>query len=438
MEEVLSFLRKNTNLNPDDYVVIGLSGGPDSMALLNLLINYKNECNFNIVCAHVHHNLRKESDNEAKFVKEYCKDHNLIFEMTKFKYDTKFTESLGHKMRYEFFDKIVKKYNAKYLFTAHHGDDLIETVLMRIVRGSTISGYSGFDYIVHKDNYDILRPLISVTKEKILNYLDEYNIPFVIDNSNSDMSYTRNRYRKKILPILKQEDLNVHLKFLQYSDCLKEYDEYIKDQVNCIYDDIVVDNKINISKLKSCKLLIIKHIIYRWLSNVYKDDIYLINAKHLNSILNMIDSLKPNIKVYLPNYQIVKEYNKLSINNLKETNEYEYILNEEVLLPDGKKIIKVNNSKLTNNFVTHLNSSDIVLPLYVRNYRIGDKMTIKNFSGHKKLKDIFINEKINLNDRQSYPVVVDSSGNIIWLPGIKKSSFDNKKNEKYDIILEYR
>lgn len=437
MKQVLDFIKNNTNLSHDDYIVIGLSGGPDSMALLNILLDYKKEKGFNIVCAHVHHNIRKESDMEAEFVKEYCLNHDIIFEMKKLTYNTKFTEALGHKMRYEYFDTIIKKYNAKYLFTAHHGDDLIETILMRIVRGSTINGYSGFDYIVNKKDYVILRPLISVTKKDILNYLNKYNIPFVIDNSNSDENYTRNRYRKNILPVLKKEDENVHLKFLQYSNLLKEYNDYIEDEVDKFYDYVVYNNYIDLTKLKNYKSLLIKHIIYRWLSSIYKEDINLINSKHINSILHVIESLKPNIILYLPNYQLVKEYDKISLKKIQDIIDYEYILSDEVNLPNGKKIVKVPESDLTNNFVTYLDSSKIMLPLYVRNYRVGDKMTIKNMKGHKKIKDIFINEKILLQDRKNYPVVVDSSGEVIWLPGIKKSAFDNKNNEKYDIILEY-
>ncbi len=92
---------------------------------------------------------------------------------------------------------------------------------------------------------------------------------------------------------------------------------------------------------------------------------------------------------------------------------------------------------MTNNNVTHLNSETLSLPLYVRNYHQGDKMTIKNMQGHKKISDIFIDEKIDSSDRDSYPVVVDSKEEVIWLPGIKKSAYDSKKTGKYDIILEY-
>lgn len=437
MDEVLNYIKDNTDLKSDDYVVIGLSGGPDSMALLNLLVEYKQIVDFNIVCAHVHHNIREESDYEAEFVKKYCEKNNLIFEMTKFSYEEKFTESLGHKMRYEFFNKIINKYNAKYLFTAHHGDDLVETILMKIVRGASLSGYLGFDSLIKNENYTTLRPLVLVTKEDILDYNKKRNIPYVIDKSNTDESYTRNRYRKYLLPKLKEEDRNVHLKFLEFSNTLKEYQDYISSISNNIYYSIVKDQSVDIQLLKEKENIIIKDIIYKWLFEIYKDDISLINKKHIDNLIKMIYSDKPNMELDLPNLRIVKQYNKLSIDKNIIKQEYEYIINKETILPNGKKIIKVDKSNITSNYAIYLDSNNIKLPLYVRSIKPGDRMSIKNMNGHKKIKDILINEKINIEDRINCPVVVDSNGEIIWLPGIKKSSFDRKNNEKYDIILEY-
>lgn len=440
MDEVLNYIKNNTDLNSKDYIVIGLSGGPDSMALLNLLIRYRDEIGYNIVCAHVHHNLRKESDYEANFVKEYCDKKNVIFEMTKLSYEKKFSESLGHKMRYEYFESIINKYGAKYLFTAHHGDDLIETILMKIVRGASISGYLGFESIIKNESYTTIRPLVFVTKDDILQYLNSNSIPYVLDKSNDDDSYTRNRYRKYLLPKLKEEDKKVHLKFLEFSNTLKEYQDYISFKVDDIYDDIVIDNIINISLIKKYDRIILKNIIYKWLSDIYRDDINLINKKHIESIIKIIDNEKPNMELNLPNLKIVKQYNKLSIDKMIIKQEYEYIINKDqtLILPNGKKIMMVDNSSLSSNFVTYLYSKDVKLPLYVRNIKPGDRMTIKNMDGHKKIKDILINEKINIEDRVNYPVVIDNNGEIIWLPGIKKSSFDSQNNGKYDIILEYR
>ena len=191
------------------------------MCLLEILNSLKDKYKLKLICAHVNHGLRSESENEKNFVENYCVINNIIFEYMKIdKYtNNKFSESEGRKKRYNFFNELMTKYQAKYLMTAHHGDDLIETIMMRIVRGSNLKGYAGILQI----NNNIVRPLLYVSKKDILDYLREHNIEYVVDKSNDDEKYTRNRYRKQLLPFLKKEDINVHLKFLKYSQELQEY-----------------------------------------------------------------------------------------------------------------------------------------------------------------------------------------------------------------------
>ena len=437
MKEVEDFILNNTSINHDDYVVMGISGGPDSMALLYVMIKLREKLHFQIVVAHVHHNIRRESDEEASMVKDYCESNQLIFEFKKLEYE-KFSESLGHKMRYDFFEELVNKYHAKYLFTAHHGDDLIETVLMRIVRGSNLKGYAGFEPIIDNGTYKTLRPLVYVTKDDIMEYIDKYNIPYVIDETNNNTIYTRNRYRHNILPVLKQENKDVHLKFLKYNSTLLEYNSYIEEQVENIYSNIITNNTINTKLLSQEHRVITSSLISRWLNDIYGDDINLITYKHLDNLVDLVYSNKPNTIISLPNHRFIKKYDSLSVYEEKNIMNYEFVIEDEVVLPTGHSICIINNTEMTSNFVTHLNSNNTTLPLKVRNYHIGDKMTVKNMVGHKKISDIFTDEKIDISIRDSYPVVIDSNGEILWLPGIKKSSFDNNKDGNYDIILEYR
>ena len=208
MKDAINFIRNNIDV--DDTVILGCSGGPDSMALFNLLLEYRKKVNIYIVCAHVDHNVRDESKEELKFVENYCRGHNVKFESMRIdNYGDDNFENEARNIRYNFFEELINKYGAKYLLTAHHGDDLMETVLMRIVRGSTLSGYSGFSSIVKRENYTILRPLVSLSKDEILEYNSLNHIPYVIDKSNFSSARTRNRYRKNVLPLLKMEDKNV-------------------------------------------------------------------------------------------------------------------------------------------------------------------------------------------------------------------------------------
>ena len=435
MQRVIDFLK--SILKPNDTIVLGLSGGPDSMCLLELLKSI--DIKLNIVCAHINHNIREESKEEALFLKDYCKD--LIFETVTFSKKSSnkdYTEAELREKRYEYFENIINKYKAKYLLTAHHGDDLIETILMRITRGSDIKGYAGFDLITDKDNYKVLKPLIYTTKDEINKYNKENNIPFFIDRTNKEDKYTRNRYRNNILPFLKKENKDVHLKYLKFSQELQKYQHYVdkiidKEMTNR-YQDNVLDLK-DITKLDS---LILESIIKRILDINYPDNLYLVSDKHTKMVIDMINNKKPNISINLPNnLNIKKSYDKLIITSNEDNTPYNIKLDKEVILPNGKKITIVDNSEVTNNSVTRLNSSELKLPLYVRTRCDGDKMIIKNMNNYKKIKDIFIDAKIPMKDRNIAPIVVDSNNNIVWVPNIRKSKFDKEKTDNYDIILWY-
>lgn len=205
MQEVITYLNKL--MSNGDKIVVAVSGGPDSMFLLDVLQKIRKSKTFDIVVAHVNHNVRRESYEEAECVKEYCEKNNMIFEyMIIYKYGTDNFHDYARTVRYNFFESLVDKYNAKYLMTAHHGDDLMETILMRIVRGSTVSGYAGFNRETKFDNYTIIRPLITLTKKEIQEYMDNNNLWYAVDISNMKDVYTRNRYRKYILPKLKEEN----------------------------------------------------------------------------------------------------------------------------------------------------------------------------------------------------------------------------------------
>ena len=436
MKEVLLFI-ESLKIKENENIVCAISGGPDSMFLLDLLVKLKNKYHFNIVCAHVNHNMRIESNDEEVFVKNYCNNNGVIFEYMKItNYDDDNFHACARNIRYQFFEDLINKYNSKYLFTAHHGDDLMETVLMRIMRGSTLKGYGGFSRISNKHNYNIVRPLITLTKQEIEDYDKDNNIPYAIDKSNFKDIYTRNRYRKYILPKLKDENKNAHLKFLNFSEYLIEAGNYFEKQSQNIISSIYVNNKLDITKFKTYEHIIQTYIIYNILEQTYKENIDKINNKHVDNIIKLINN-KNNGYISLPNKKGIKEYNYFYITDIKTNNNIDIILTDKVELPNGKCIEKVENSTLTNNYVIYLNSNDITLPIHIRYRKPGDKMKIKNMNNYKKINDIFINEKVSRTDRDTYPIVVDSKNEIIWLPGLKKSHFDSQNSQKYDIILRY-
>ncbi len=417
----------------NNYVVIGVSAGPDSMCLLNILQKKTNK----IIVCHINHNVRKESIEEEEYITRYCKDNNLILEkMTIKDYQENNFENEARKKRYTFYEEILKKYNSNTLFLAHHGDDLIETVLMKIARGSNIEGYAGIKEITNIKNYKIIRPLLNYTKEDILKYNKENNIKYYIDNSNKNENYTRNRYRIHILPFLKKEDKDIHKKFIKYSKTLIEYDDYIKREVQKNINTIYKKNIILIKELNKLDKFLIKNILYYILNDIYQNKNNIITEKHIENIISIINNNKPNLKLDLPlEKEIIKEYDKLIIKEKEiEEKNYKIELKEELEI---KNLIikKINNEEKDGNEVCRINTQDIKMPLYLRNRKKGDYIILKGSNNRKKIKDIFIEQKIPINKRNTYPLLVDAEDNIIWIPNIKKSKFCNKKNENYDIII---
>ena len=250
---------------------------------------------------------------------------------------------------------------------------------------------------------------------------------------------TRNRYRKVILPFLKKEDANVHEKFWKFSKILSEYSDYVDREAARAFQKVYHDLTLCIPKYLELEPLLQERVIYKMLEEVYQDDLMLLGDKHVNLIRDLITSRKSNAFLYLPNnVKVVKSYEQLKI--VVETGEvasYEIEINDYAILPNGKHLEVVPAWDENGNDVCRLSSSDVTLPLYVRTRNHGDKMEMKGTNGHRKVKDIMIDAKVPLEERELWPVVVDSKGVIVWLPGLKKSKFNLSKNENCDIIIRY-
>lgn len=422
-------------LNITGPIVVGVSGGADSMALFHYLLNnYKDK----IIVTNINHNVRKESKEEQIYIKDICNKNNIIFEtMTIDNYTENNFENEARKKRYTFYEEILTKYNSKYLLLAHHADDLIETILMKIVRGSNINGYAGIKEISKKKNYFIVRPLLNYTKEEILEYIKLNNIKYFEDYTNKDTKYTRNRFRINLLPLLKQEDKNVHKKFIKYSNTLLEYNDYVNYEIETNLHKVYIDNKLDINKFNLLHPFLKKNILYHILNDLYDNQENIVKEIHINSILDIINNTKPNITINLPkDIYVIKEYDKIRFTTENNSTDYKIEFIDNFSLKNHN-IKLISNSNTDGNDICRLNSRDIKLPLYIRNKKDKDAIEVLGLNGTKKVKDIFIEKKIPIFNRNSYPLLVDSNDTILWIPNIKKSKFNKKKDEKYDIILKY-
>ena len=431
MKKVIDFLKENLDKNAS--IVVACSGGPDSMCLLDLVTKLKDELNLNIIVAHVNHKLRSESEEEAKMVENYAKENNITFELLEITdyINGNFTEEDARKRRYNFFNEIIKKYQASALLTAHHGDDLIETILMRLTRGSNLSGYIGIKEISQNENYKTLRPLLSVTKDEIINYLKENNVPYRLDKTNEELKHTRNRYRHIVLPFLKKENPKVHEKYLKFSKELIEYDNfvntYIKDK------KFIVDNSIVINKVSSEIDFIKRKCLELLIKDIQKKDYFDVSDEQMNNLMKLYNQSNKTIDLN-NNYMGVNSYSKIYIKKKENKVLNEIVLDKDIKLEDY--IFYYNSQDGDNsNSCIYLNTSEITLPLKIRGVLPGDKMKIKNLNGSKKISDIFIDSKVPKDKRSTYPILVDSKNTVLWVPNLKKSQFSKDKSQKYDIII---
>lgn len=425
MEKIIN---KITNiLNKEDAVIVGCSAGPDSMYLLSLLLKvYPKE---KIICSHVNHGTRKACDEEEKYLQKFCNENNIIFELYKInKKITRNFENEAREERYNFFESLYEKYNAKYILTAHHNDDLLETILMRISRGSNLSGYVGIKELDGK----YFRPLLEITKEEILDYLDKNNIKYFIDETNNEDKHTRNRFRHHVLPFFKAEVSNLPTKVIQYSEELLSYEKFVSKYIN--EKQLIKNNIIYIDNFLKEDEFIQRKTIEMLIKIIQKENLLEVSKQNVEDILNITKSSKSNCIVNLSGGFIAKKrYNKLTIAK-QETFETFNIIFDNKYEDKNWIINKVSTHIDTSNYVVYLNSTEIKLPIHIRSFKNGDKMYVKNL-GHKKVKDIFIDNKIDIDERKCYPLITDDNDNILLIPGIKKSKFAKDKNEKYDIIL---
>lgn len=435
MKQVNEVLKKY-QINQDKTIVIAVSGGVDSMVLLHIISNLPVKPK--IICCHVDHNKRASSAQDKELVKGYCHDYDIQFEYYKIStYDGDNFHQEARRKRYAFLKDIMDKYGADYIMTAHHGDDLVETTLMRLIRGTSVKGLAGIVTLSKQDDYKILRPLLSLSKKEILEYARDNNISFLEDESNSELAYSRNRFRKEITSFFQRENPNYLEAIKNISDELSEQNQLIDDLIDEVSRDAIIDNKLMSTELVKHNNLIIKRVIEKWLLENYANNIHLLTKKHREAIFELVKG-KGNKELSLPasrriinDYGIIKFTDEIKIPLFKEQ------IKKVVILPNNHKIEIVDEASDNSNNVTHLKLKELVLPLYVTNIDNSKYITIKGSEINKKISRILIDEKISITKRKSLSMVIDSKGTVVWIPGIKKSIYDVKNQEDYDIILRH-
>jgi len=441
--KVESFLKRHSFHLENKKIIVGVSGGPDSLALLHYLLKEKEKRNLSIVAAHVDHMFRgEESYLDAMFVKSFCEQHNLLFEMVQINVPEimeetgKSSQIAAREVRYEFYLKMMEKYRFSYLALGHHGDDQMETILMRLTRGASGTARAGIPFSRPFHHGTIFRPFLCLTKSELQHYCKAHNLTPRLDPSNEKGVYSRNRFRKQVLPFLKTENSHVHEHFQRFSEELQSDESFLQELTVDRMQTVVTKRDedkitIDIKKFLKMPLPLQRRGIQLILNYLYKVKPASLSAIHIDQVFLLIHHQEPSGKLDFPNgLRVIRSYFQLSFQFEQITAEpYVFELNAPgtIILPNGKSINidyvdkEVPDSEHNTAF---FNADRIKWPIIIRTRKKGDRMTLKGIQGSKKLKDIFIDQKVPVQDRDSWPVITDKEGFIIWLPDLKKSSLE--------------
>ena len=318
-QKVLNTIKKYNLIENGDRVVVGVSGGPDSISLLHILNKFcKNKIlNFEIIVCHVNHQIREEANDDEEYVREYCEKNNIKFyakriDVIKYANNNKMgLEEAGRKIRYDFFDEILEQEYANKIAVAHNKNDKAETIIMNIIRGSGISGLKGIEPI--RDN-KYIRPIIECERTEIEKYAKENNLNPRIDKTNFENDCTRNKIRNIVLPYIKKEfNSNIVETMNRLSNLATETDEYIQKKVIENYKEIKIEENsknivLDLKKFNKIDMLIRKRILIYTISKVLgnSQNVEMIN---IEDIIKMCNKNIGN-KYLMPNKNIKVLVNK--------------------------------------------------------------------------------------------------------------------------------
>ncbi|WP_369901529.1 tRNA lysidine(34) synthetase TilS [Bacillus manliponensis] len=458
--KVDDFVKRYDLLEAHSTIVVGVSGGPDSIALLFYLLEKQKEKQLQIVVGHMDHMFRgKESEQDLQFVKSFCERIGVICEVTQtnveqYQQERRLgTQIAARECRYAFLERIMKKYGAKYLALGHHGDDQVETILMRLVRGSTPKGYAGIQAKRSFGEGYVIRPLLAVTKEEILSYCQRNEITFRVDPSNEKEIYMRNRIRKHVLPHLKMENRNVHERFQLFSAFMQEDEAYLQELAFEKMNKVVTKKTkeeiiLSIPAFESMPMALQRRGIQLILNYLYEYKIpSSLSSIHIDNVIVFLKRTHPSGSLDFPNgLEIVRTYEECSFRFKKESVcsfSYDLQVPGKVVLKNGDElVVEVSNEfpQQVNETMFVANYNEISYPLSVRTRDNGDRMSIQGMDGTKKIKAIFIEAKVPREKREEWPIVCDASGHIIWIPFLKRSAFAISKgtaNKDTYIIIHY-
>ncbi|RKY34617.1 MAG: tRNA lysidine(34) synthetase TilS [Candidatus Omnitrophota bacterium] len=446
----------------EDRILVCVSGGPDSVFLLHFLMQIKEAYNLKLFVAHINHLLRgKHALKDAEFTRSLSEKYQLRFitgkaETTKFAIENKLSlEDAARRLRREFFLKTALRYRINKIALAHTKDDQVETILMRILRGTGIKGLCAMQPVSKLGPKLLIRPLLCIKKQEIIEYLKENNFKARLDASNLKTDFFRNKVRLQIIPFLKKFSLKFEDNLCRLSLQAIDLNEFLDYSVDNIFADLVVEQNKNKVKIKRDAFLSLKPALSNQLIRKIildlKYNLKNIDFKHIQIIkkfsrqyANQTKTIQLPQGIFVRNHQqfiyffkrlpIAKVKNNLIVKKINFNQESDtVVLNYSFSISSFESNLKVKLKK-HSAYLEYFDLDKIKMPLLIRGKKLGDIFRPLGLKGSKKLKKFFIDQKISIDLRDSVPLVI-SGKEIIWVVGLRISE-DYKVTLKTKRILK--
>ena len=432
-------IKEHYLIKKGDTIIIGSSGGPDSQFLSYLFYEIKDEYNLDIILAHLNHMHRKEAYKDEKLVIETSKKlgykvktcHRDMDEYAKIHKIS--PEDAGRRLRYKFFNELASQHKNAKIAVAHNLDDQAETIIMRLARGTGPMGLAGMDY----KNNNIIRPILDFSKAEILAYLDKNAIAYALDQTNLSNDYTRNYIRNEIIPRMELINPSTKQNIFSLTELIKNDQEIINDLVDEKYDQALIkENKkeitFNKEYFENLSNPLKSHIIRKAWGNL-KGDLKNLSKENIDDFISIV-SLSDGKKIIKDDIEFIKSYDKYVLLKMddKESRHKEVylILDEEIIFNDYKIKASIKNvpGKRSRN-IGYFPKEKLSFPLLVRARENGDRFKPYGMNHKKKIKDFFIDQKVDRYKRDEIPLII-SNNDIIWVVGYRQS--DDYKIGKED------
>ncbi|MBA4495805.1 tRNA lysidine(34) synthetase TilS [Paenactinomyces guangxiensis] len=437
-------------LKQGETVLVGVSGGPDSIALLHGLHQLSPDYGWSLFVIHVNHQLRgKESDEDAHYVEDCCEKWNIPCRIERVDVSGVIAAGGGNKqatarrLRYEAFQNAAESFNADKLALAHHADDQAETILMRFIRGTGVAGLKGMDRVRSWNGIQLIRPLLGISRQEIESYCAERDLHPRFDQSNLSLTYTRNQVRLQLIPMLTTYNPQVKEAILQLSEVVREEEKVWDQLVQDAFKEILVKKSdssitLDVSSFLHFPVALQRRIVKLILSCLLRQGTSEATLDSIEQVRKVSIHKNPSVSIDLPGrIKVEREYQLLRIKVLGRANgqKQEKAGAEPVVLSVpgvtslpgfvGRIEIIVSDQPIHSlqpcRDWTVFDAEKIRPPLLVRSRRPGDRMTCYGLNGTKKLKNLFIDAKIPRQSRDSYPIVT-ADEDIIWVPGVRRSN----------------